>query len=172
MNHGKTDDSGEPAAWTLFRRCERDVLRFFNRHASTYVPTDRLAACIGYAPEDVERGHEALVAAGIVRRRSGRTPGIALYQVPAASRTGLSVRHTALRPDARPAARRGVDGRDLVAKSAAARARAAALSARSADAAARARLLAADLGARRAELRRLLSMPARPPGDDRDGSKP
>jgi hypothetical protein len=167
MSHGTPDLTGELAPRAPFRRREHDLLRFFTRHGATYVPMDRLAACIGYAPEDVERGLEALVAAGIVRRRSGRTPGIALYRVGAAPATGSPPRD-ASPPDARRVARRGVDTHAIVTRSAAARARAAVLSARLAHAVARAGLLLVNLETRRAELRRLLSTPTRPPRD-RDG---
>jgi hypothetical protein len=172
MSHGKTESTSELPLQAPFRRRERDLLRYFTRHRVTYVPMERLAACIGYAPEDVERGLEALVAAGIVRRRSGRTPGVALYQMPAASRTGSPARHTAPPRDGRPAARRGVESHDIGTKSAAARSRAAELSARAAHAVVRAGLLMADLEGRRAELRRLLSTPARRPRKDRGGPEP
>jgi hypothetical protein len=165
MSHGKPDPTRELAPRAPLRRREHDLLCFFTRHGATYVPMDRLAACMGYAREDVERGLEALVAAGIVRRRSGRTPGISLYRVGAAPATGSPPRDAPAPPDAPRAARLGVDIHDIVTKSAAARARAAVLSARVAHAVARAGLLLVSLETRRAELRRLLSTPTRPPRD-------
>src|SRR5262249_42890478 len=49
-------------------RCAVDLVMYFCRHPNVYVTMGGLAARIGYPPEDVEAGIDALVRMGFVVR--------------------------------------------------------------------------------------------------------
>lgn len=65
-------------------RCMTALVVYFCRHPHIYVPTDRLAAHVGYTVDRVESSIETLIRAGVIVRRRHSGLGAVMCRVAAA----------------------------------------------------------------------------------------
>ena len=64
---------------TLRHPCDLDLLLFFHRHPRSLLTSERLAAYVGYDPNQIARSLDLLTEAGLLERSQNPTHGARMY---------------------------------------------------------------------------------------------
>ena len=77
--HGKDARDLLERGGVLRSRCDLDLLLFFARHPNSLLPSESLAALLGYTLQEIAGSLDVLLAAGLLRRRQTPAHAARLY---------------------------------------------------------------------------------------------